>query len=164
MKIISIITLIFSLISCQTDKQTEEESLVKSFAEKNKSLIYEVELIDKLSYPNWLKGVWQNTTESNTNNFITYSFKNNKLTIRQGLSFQGAEKFIESYKDYKISETTSDSTYLIKLTNNNRSIEYEFKLQSVEWSNEKVLTYSIVENGELKRDHLKSTQLVLNKI
>lgn len=164
MKIKLIIALILTLFSCQTDKQNEEKDLVKYYMEKNKSLVYEVELIDGLSYPSWLKGVWQNTTESNTNNFITYSFKNNKLTIRQGLRFQGAEKFIELYKDYKILETASDSTYFFELTNNNRSIVYEFKLQSVEWSDEKVLTYSIIENGKLKREHLKSIQLVLSKI
>lgn len=164
MKIIPITTLIFILFSCQTDKQNEKKDLVKYFAEKNKSLVYEVELIDGLSYPNWLKGVWQNTAESNTNNILTYSFKDNKLTIRQGLRFQGSEKFIESYKDYKILETASDSTYFFELTNNNRSIEYEFKLQSVEWSDEKVLTYSIIQNGELKREHLKDIQLVLSKV
>lgn len=164
MKHMSIVTLILTLLSCQTDKQTDERDLVKYFEEKNKSLVYEVELIDGLTFPNWLKGVWQNTAESNTNNFITYSFNDNKLTINQGLRFQGAEKFIESNKNYQISERSTDSTYLIELTQNKSTVEYEFKLQSVEWIDEKVLTYSIVENGILKRDHLKSVQLVLTKI
>lgn len=164
MKHMSIVTLILTLLSCQTDKQTDERDLVKYFEEKNKSLVYEVELIDGLTFPNWLKGVWQNTAESNTNNFITYSFNDNKLTINQGLRFQGTEKFIESNKNYQISERSTDSTYLIELTQNKSTVEYEFKLQSVEWIDEKVLTYSIVENGILKRDHLKSVQLVLTKI
>lgn len=156
--------LVLTFLSCQTDNGTEKKDLVKYFSEKNKSLVYDTELIKGLTFPNWLKGVWQNTAESNTNNFITYSFNDNKLTIRQGLHFQGTEKFIESYKNFHVSESSTDSTYFIEFKQNRNTVEFEFKLQSVEWQDEKVLTYSIVENGKLKRDHLKSCQLVLSKI
>ena len=164
MKIIPVIALIFTLLSCQTEKQNKQKDLAKYFAEQNKNLVYEVELIDGISFPNWLKGVWQNTAESNTNNFITYSFYDKKLTIRQGLHFQGSEKFIETYKDYSLSESMTDSSYFIVMTKNNNSVKYEFKLQSVDWRDEKVLTYSIIQNGKLKRDHLTSINLVLTKI
>jgi len=127
-------------------------------------LVYEVELIDGISFPNWIKGVWQNTTESNTNNFITYAFNDKKLTIRKGLHFQGSETIIETYKDYSLSESMTDSSYFIVMTKNNNSVKYEFHLQSVDWQIEKVLTYSIIENGKLKRDHLTSINLVLTKI
>lgn len=157
-------TLIFILFSCQTEKQNKQQDIAEYFVDQNKKWIYEVELIDGISIPNWLKGVWQNTAESNTNHFITYTFNDNKLTIRKGLNFQGDVKFIEPYFDYSLSESMTDSTYLIEMTKNNNSIEYEFKLQSVEWKDEKVLTYSIVENGKLKRDHLTSINLVLSKI
>lgn len=160
----ALIALILILFSCQTEKQTNTKDLNKYFDEKNKNLVYQVELIDGLSFPKWLDGVWQNTAESNTNNFVTYSFNENKLTMRQGVYFQGEEKFIESFKDYKLSENQTDSSYLITLKKNNNSVEFEFKLQSVDWSQTKVLTYSIVENGVLKRNHLKSINLVLTKI
>lgn len=164
MKIIPVIALIFTLFSCQTEKQNKQNKVAEYFTEQNKNLVYEVELMDGLSFPNWLKGVWQNTAESNTNNFVTYAFYDKKLTIRQGLHFQGAEKFHEKYKDYSLSESKTDSTYLIVMKKNDNSVEYEFKLQSVDWQDEKVLTYSIIENGKLKRDHLTSINLVLTKI
>ncbi len=164
MKNITIIMLILTFLSCQTDKLTEKKAPVEYSKEISKNLVFETELINGLTFPIWLNGVWQNTYESNTNNFITYSFKGKKLTIRQGLNFQGKEKFIEPYKNFHISESSTDSTYLIELEQNKTSFEYEFKLQSVEWRDEKVLTYSIVKNGKIKRDHLKSCQLVLSKI
>lgn len=156
--------IILLLSACQSNTQAEQKDLVKYFEEKNKSLVYETEVIDGLTIPAWLKGRWQNIAESNTNNIVTYLFRDHKLTIRQGLRFQGTEKLIESYKDFKVSESSTDSTYAIQLTKNKQSLEYEFKLRIFEWSGEKVLTYSIVENGELKRDHLESIQLVLYKI
>lgn len=156
--------IILLLSACQSNKPAEEKDLAQYFEEKNKSLVYETEVIDGLTIPAWLKGTWQNIAESNTNNIVTYLFRDNKLTIRQGLRFQGTEKLIESYKDFKVSESSTDSTYFIQLTKNKQSLEYEFKLRTFEWSDEKVLTYSIVENGELKRDHLESIQLVLYKI
>ncbi len=164
MKIIPVIALIFTLFSYQTEKQNKYKDLAEYFDEQNKNLVYEVELIHGISFPNWIKGVWQNTTESNTNNFITYEFNDKKLTISQGLHFQGSEKFIEKYKDYSLSESMTDSSYFIVMTKNNNSVKYEFKLQSVDWQVEKVLTYSIIENGKLKRDHLTSINLVLIKI
>ncbi len=165
MKKTPFIILLSIFLSCQTENRTDKKGdLVKYFPEKNKSLVYETELINGLTFPNWLKGTWQNTFESNTNNFITYSFSGNKLTIRQGLHFQGKEKFIESYKNYQICESSTDSTYLIELAQNKNTVAFEFRLQAVEWQDEKVLTYSIIENGKLIRDHLKSCQLVLSKI
>lgn len=164
MRFTLIIVLFFTLFSCQTDKQTNRKDLTKYFADQNKKLILEVELIDGLSYPKWLEGEWQNTFESSTNNFVRYIFNEHKLIIRQGLHFQGAEKFIKTLNGNEKSESSTDNTYVIQLTKNNRNLVYEFKLESVEWTDEKVLTYSIVKDGNLIRDHLTSCQLVLTKI
>ena len=127
-------------------------------------MIYETNVISGLSFPDWISGTWQNSGESNTNRYITYSFSNNTLNIRHGLYFKSHEKFIEPYKNYKITETQTDSSYLITLKKGTNSITYEFKLESVDWSDSKVLTYSIVENEKLKRMHFKSVNLVLHKI
>jgi hypothetical protein len=160
MKTILPLILFVFLFSCQTEKAEKPKAL----EEINKKLVYEIEIIRGLSFPEWIAGVWRNIAESNTNRFLTYAFNDQKLTIRQGLNFQGEEKFIESYQDFRLSESQTDSSYLISFKKDKKSVEFKFKLETVEYSDEKVLTYSIIENGKVKRDHLKSIQLVLSKI
>jgi hypothetical protein len=50
------------------------------------------------------------------------------------------------YKDHSVNEEATDSTYSIHLLKANHSVDYKFTLQKVDWVEEPVLTYSIMEN------------------
>lgn len=167
MKTIPIIFVILLFVSCQSDEEINNEQ--KPFLNEEKinnqpklgtsSTI----VITGLSFPEWIKGEWHNSAESNTNNFVFYSFYENQLTITHGVSFKNGHEMKTPYEKYSINERKDDSTYIVNLEKEKHSISYEFKLRKFDWTEEPVLTYSISENGELKRDHLTSIQLVLTK-
>ncbi|MBL1278967.1 MAG: hypothetical protein COA33_001750 [Fluviicola sp.] len=167
MKITPTIILFLFFMSCQSDRLTEKEGKtivqMENDDEQPKLGTSETKVITGLSFPSWIKGVWRNTAESNTNNFVTYVFYNDQLGITQGVSFKNGHKMSVPYENYSISEKATDSTYSIHIVQENHSVDYEFILQKLDWTEEPGLTYSIMENGELKRVHLTSIQLVLMK-
>lgn len=165
MKTLFLILVISVSLACSNKKHEEKKLLINDITKKNDKLNYEVKVVDGLSIPNWLKGGWQNVNESNTNNFVLYSFTNNSFKIRHGLNFNGNEKFVKPFLGYSKKESFTDSTYFVDLIKNNNKTRYEFKLHDLDWSEgEKVLTYSIIEDGEVKREHFTSCQLILKKV
>ena len=119
----------------------------------------------KLCLPNWIFGTWQNTYESNTNNFIFWTFANDSIFIDKGFPFKISDRecLNMKYSGYKISYESSDSRYKIHFSKVNEEIVYEFKLQKVYYSDKPVLTYSLTIDGIVKRNHNTSCNLVFTK-
>jgi len=108
-----------------------------------------------ISFPEWIQGTWNNSYESNTNNFIFWTFLNDSIIIDRGLLLKKSDREIlnEKYSGYKTTNESNDSTYRINFFKGNENIIYEFKRQKVSYSDKSVLTYSLTINGVVKRDH-----------
>lgn len=122
--------------------------------------------VQDLILPEWIKGAWHNSYESNLNNHVFWIFKNDSI-----FEIRGAPKFDKSireslnkkYSGYILTTEIKDSVYRIHFNKTKESIIYEFKLQKVDYSDQPVLTYSLTINGVLKRGHSTSCNLVLTK-
>ena len=118
-----------------------------------------------ITFPNWIKGGWQNKAESNLNNFEYWEFSNDSIFINKGLikNKRDLECLNKLYSGYKINTKTSENLYRISFSKSNEKIIYEFKLQKVDYENKPVLTYSLTINGIVKRKHSISCNQVFMK-
>lgn len=118
-----------------------------------------------IKIPNWLKGTWNNSAESNTNNFEFWTFSNDSIYVYKGFPINKSNRTClnRKYFDYKIKTETNDSLFRMTFSHNKNLVIYEFRLQKVSYSDKPVLTYSIVIDGEIKRQHSSSCNLVLTK-
>jgi len=95
----------------------------------------------KFDYPSWIRGVWHNQCESNTDNFTFFIFHDDSIHIAKGLiPYKNSISLNEKYVNYKIIQDSTDSLYTISFSKDTLSVTYEFKLQNVSFSNEPVLT------------------------
>ncbi len=117
--------------------------------------------------PEWIKGSWYNISESLTSNLIYLTFRNDSIFISKGFSGidnKNQESLNQKYFDYKITIFSNDNVFRIKFEKAKDIIEYEFKLQNVNYSKEPVLTYSLLVNNKLKRRHSTSSNNVFERL
>ena len=115
--------------------------------------------------PDWIKGTWNNSAESNTDNFEYWTFLNDSVFVIKGFPINKYNRTClnEKYLEYRISTETNDSLFRMNFTRGNELVIYEFKLQNVSYSDKPVLTYLIEINGIVKRQHSASCNLVLTR-
>ena len=118
----------------------------------------------EIKYPCWIDGVWHNSAESNTNRFVFFIFSNDSIKIDKGFPDKRTTVLNEKYKDYEITQFSSDSLYSITFSKDTIVVKYEFRLHSVNFSKEKVLTNLIDDNNETEGGHTASCNLVLLKL
>lgn len=118
-----------------------------------------------IKIPGWIKGTWNNSAESNTNNFEYWTFSNDSIYVNKGFTINKSNSTClnKKYSDYKIKTETTDSLFRLNLVKNKNLVIYEFRLQKVSYSDKPVLTYSIEVDGEIKRQHSTSCNIVLTK-
>ena len=120
----------------QIDNITEYKSKME-FSGKN---------IVKISFPDWLQGGWQNLGQSNTNNIIFWIFANDTIIYRKG--FHGKKEVLnEKYADYERYTDCSDNEFQIHFIKEEDTIIYKFRLEKVEWTNERTMSYSLKINN-----------------
>lgn len=126
---------------------------------------YSVSFGQSMTFPKWIKGTWHNSYESNTENFIFWTFSQDSIFIDKGpLLKKSARKCLNTeYSGYKIAEHSNDSLYRVDFSKGLETIVYEFKHKKVDYSEKPVLTYSLTINGVLKREQSTSCNLVLTK-
>jgi hypothetical protein len=119
----------------------------------------------KISIPHWINGTWHNSNESDTENFEYWTFINDSIYVIKGLPINKSKRIClnEKYSDYKINSSTNDSLFRLEFIKDEEQILYEFKLLDVGYSENPVLTYSILIDGAIKRQHTTSCNLVLTK-
>jgi hypothetical protein len=119
-----------------------------------------------MTFPKWIEGTWHNTAESDTENFVFWTFAHDSVCIDKGLLLKISDRkcLNKDYAGYKITEYSNDRQYQVTFLKDNETIFYEFKLQKVEYSEKPVLTYSLTINGIKKSDHSTSVNLVLTKL
>jgi hypothetical protein len=115
--------------------------------------------------PDWIGGTWNNSAESNTNNFEYWTFSNDSIYVINGFPTNQSNRTCLNikYSDCKINTETNDSLFRLNFTKDKELVIYEFKLQKVSYSDEPVLTYMIEMNGVVKRQHSTSCNLVLTR-
>ena len=117
--------------------------------------------------PKWIEGSWYNFAESLTSNLVFLTFRNDSIFISKGFSGienKKQESLNKKYFDYKTIKFVGDSIFRIKFEKANDIIEYEFKLQNVNYSAKPVLTYSLSVNNNLKRRHSTSYDAVFERV
>jgi len=117
--------------------------------------------IVKISFPDWLRGVWHNSEQSNTDNFIFWIFSNDTITYQKGYSANKKEVLNEKYADYKKNTYCSDSEFQISFTKEKDTIIYNFKLQKLDWTTNRALSYSLIINGIKEYEHITTMGYVL---
>ncbi len=118
-----------------------------------------------MTFPKWIKGTWYNSYESNTKNFVFWTFSHDSIFIDKGLLLKKNDRkcLNTDYSGYKLAEQSNDSLYRVDFSKGLETIVYEFKLKKVDYSKKPILTYSLTINGVLKRENSTSRNLVLTK-
>ena len=101
----------------------------------------------KIYFPDWLEGVWNNSGESNTNNFIYWTFSDNEIIHEIGIPARFKEVLNEKYSDYEKITSYSDNEFQINFIKENDTIIYNFRLEKLEWTTNRALSYSLIING-----------------
>jgi len=117
--------------------------------------------------PKWIEGSWYNIAESLTSNLVFLTFRNDSVFISKGFSgieIKNQESLNEKYFEYKTTKFVGDNVFKIKFEKAKDIIEYEFKLQNVNYSDDPVLTYSLSINNNLKRRHSTSCNNVFERL
>ncbi|NPA44302.1 MAG: hypothetical protein GXO49_02095 [Chlorobi bacterium] len=120
-----------------------------------------------ISTPKWIEGSWYNISESLNSKLVFLTFRNDSIFISKGFSGidnKNQESLNQKYYDYKITKFSNDNIFRIRFEKANDIIEYEFKLQNVNYSDEPVLTYSLLVNDKLKRRHSTSSNSVFERL
>lgn len=115
-----------------------------------------------IQIPDWIKGTWNNSAESNTNNFEYWTFSNDSIFVNNGYPINKSNRTClnEKFSDYKIKTEITDSLFRLNFIKDKNLIIYDFRLQKVSYSDKPVLTYSIEIDGEIKRQHSTSCNSV----
>lgn len=153
------------LASCQMPTDTNENSSevnTESEVIEQDNLENVVLVFDGLFGPDWINGVWTNSAESDLGKSETLSFQAGRVTIRFGNGNAQVEKKL--CIDCVISELKKENFYMFTLTKPGYSLSYEFSLQDVDWTKDKVFSYSVTENGVVSRFHSTSVQHLFVKI
>lgn len=117
------------------------------------------------STPNWINGTWHNLLESNTNNFVFWTFSHDSIFIDNGLNLNERARIClnKKHAGYKKTEFLGDSLYQVNFTKGNQAFVYEFKLLKVEFTDKPAFTHSLTINGITKEKHSRSAQLLMIK-
>lgn len=107
-----------------------------------------------MTFPKWIKGTWHNSYESNTENFVFWTFSHDSIFIDKGLLLKKSDRkcLNKDYSGYKMVEQSNDSLYRVDFSKGNETIIYEFRLQKVDYSEKPVLSYSLTINGKKKEN------------
>ena len=120
----------------------------------------------RVEIPIWIRGTWHNSAESNTNNFVYFTFSTNKIEYCKGFpkSKNNTHNLFDSYDRNKTKTVVNDSLFRISFKNNKESKIYEFKLIKVDSFDKPVLSFSIKINGKTIKGHSTSCQTLLTRI
>lgn len=115
--------------------------------------------------PNWLKGTWHNLLESNTNNFVYWTFSRDSIFMENGLNLNEGKRIClnKIYAGYKKTAFSGDSLYQVNFSKENQAFVYEFKLLKVDFTNKPALTYSLTINGITKEKHSTGSKFLMIK-
>lgn len=115
--------------------------------------------------PKWIEGTWNNSYESDMNNFEYWTFNNDSIFIEKGFPSKISNKTClnSKYSKYKTHIVSNDSLFRLNFTKDKEIVIYEFKLQNLHYSKKPVLTYKIEINGIVEIQHSTSCNLILTK-
>ncbi len=119
-----------------------------------------------MTFPKWIKGTWHNSFESNSENFVFWTFYHDSVFIDKGLSMKGSDRrcLNKDYFGYKVVEQSNDSLYRVNFSKGKEIVVYEFRLRKVDYSKKPVMTYSLTINGIKKREGHTSCNWVFTKM
>lgn len=113
------------------------------------------------SLPNWMNGTWVNLAESNLNKVESFHFKSNEIEISKGMNVLNNSRF-KTYSGE--AKSLSDSVFQVEYFEKNKRYELEFKFKQPNWTEDICFSYSVKENGVVKRKHTNSIQFVFSKV
>lgn len=161
--LLSAVCLMFS--GCQSETKLQEAIVINDNSakeieqDKDENIVL---VFDGLSSPDWIRGVWVNLHESNLHKKETLSFQATRVSLGIGDVNSRLEKKL--CEECVISELKKDNLYRFSVTKPGYSVSYEFSLQDVDWTDEKVLSYSVTENNVVTRFHSTSIQHLFSKV
>ena len=131
-------------------------------------LIFQISCVNEkvIFTPKWIQGTWNNDYESNMNQFEFWTFLNDGISVTKGnpLNNPTIKDFNKLYCDYKHTINISDSLYKVTFSKKNEIITYEFRLMSLDFSDEPHISYSIKTESKIKRKQSNSVNCLLKKI
>lgn len=120
-----------------------------------------------LKPPEWILGSWNNSANSDTRRFETFTFTKNEINVYRGFVKNAESLYLsEKFEGYKIKQTVESSLFRVEFSKDDKEYIYEFKLCETDTCksfSRKALTYSISENGKIIAEHSESINLVLFK-
>jgi len=116
---------------------------------------------DKL--PDWIVGTWHNFYESNTNNFVYWTFSKDSIWIEKFPIGNSTNVCLnEKFSGFVFESQSNDSICKLTFVKEQEVIIYEFKLMNVNLR-DVALSYSIVNNGIVNLEHSTSCNRLLFK-
>ena len=120
--------------------------------------------IVKIPFPNWLQGIWHNSGQSNINNFIYWIFSNGIIVYKEGFPVRTEEVLNEKYADYEKITYCSDNEFQINFIKKEDTIIYNFRLEKLEWTTHRAISYSLIINGiEVNKHNTSSGNILINQ-
>jgi len=113
--------------------------------------------------PSWISGTWHNSSQSNTNLFVYWTFSTNGVYLLRGLPNKKPICLNNEYDDFKIISEPIDSLFRFQYTSDGSLFIYEFKLQDVDYYETPVLTWSLERDNRIVVQHTISLGVVLEK-
>jgi len=115
--------------------------------------------------PDWIRGTWNNSFESNSNNFEYWSFASDSIFFNKGFPVSPSKRssLNEKYSSFELHHDATDSIYKLEFNADKETVTYEFKLLKVSHTDNSAMTYSITKNGVEVRKHSTSINLLLTK-
>ena len=101
----------------------------------------------EISIPYWLEGVWHNYGQSNTDNFIYWKFSNDTIVYQKGIHDNFKEVLNDKYAYYEKIICSSDNEYQISFIKEKDTVTYNFRLEKLDWTIYRALSYSVTMNG-----------------
>ncbi|MFB6320452.1 hypothetical protein [Saccharicrinis sp. FJH54] len=109
----------------------------------------------KLQTPEWIKGTWQNSFESNMNHFIYWTFYTDSITQQTGGINSPVENLNSTFAGYQVTTASNDSIFRIRFIKDTDDVCYEFKYHSYNGSDipQHFITISTIKNGNVTGNH-----------
>ena len=108
-----------------------------------------------VTFPQWIRGDWQNSFESNMDKFVFWTFTGDSIIMEQGMTNSQRENLLQKYAGFQSTVESNDSIFRIHFSNEMESYVYEFKLHPVSETpyDRPCLTCALVVNGVRKGGH-----------